>query len=147
MKIYLAARYSRYPEMKEVRAALAAAGHVVTSQWIDNHAGKLEKSFTPERLTEEPDFCATFALTDVTDLHDAEAVVSFTGNGGGGKGGRHVEFGMGYALGKRCIVVGPRENVFHCLPGVEIVAGVDELVERLRQDGTSSPSTTSSTQS
>ena len=35
------------------------------------------------------------------------------------RGGRHVEFGMGWAWGKRLIVVGPRENVFHLLPTVE----------------------------
>lgn len=35
------------------------------------------------------------------------------------RGGRHVEFGMALALAKRCIVIGPRENVFHLLPQVE----------------------------
>ena len=30
-------------------------------------------------------------------------------------GGRHVEFGLALAQGKRVIIVGPRENVFHYL--------------------------------
>lgn len=35
------------------------------------------------------------------------------------RGGRHVEFGMALAWGLRLIVIGQRENVFHCLPQVE----------------------------
>ena len=35
------------------------------------------------------------------------------------RGGRHAEFGIALALGKRVIVIGPRENVFHALPAVE----------------------------
>ena len=48
----------------------------------------------------------------------ADVVISFT-SVGGGKGGRHVEFGYGLGLGKKMIVVGPRENVFHTLPQIE----------------------------
>ena len=39
-------------------------------------------------------------------------------SGDRGRGGRHVEFGMAYAMGKSIIVIGDRENVFHSLPGV-----------------------------
>lgn len=133
MNIYLAARYSRNPEMREVRDRLEVLGHKVTSAWIDNHGGELEKSFTPERLAAEPEFCARFAEVDVGDLLAAEIVVSFTGNGGGGKGGRHVEFGLAVATCKRLIIVGPRENVFHCLPQVEVVIDADELVLLLQR--------------
>ncbi len=42
-----------------------------------------------------------------------------SGNGGGGKGGRHIEHGYAVATGKRLIVVGPRENIFHCHPATE----------------------------
>jgi hypothetical protein len=128
MRIYLAARYSRNPEMREVRDRLALLGHQVTSRWIDQHGGELEKSFTPERLSAEPEFCARFAQADVDDLLAADAVVSYTGNGGGGKGGRHVEFGLAVGHGRRLIVVGPRENVFHCLPTVEVVPDTEALL-------------------
>jgi hypothetical protein len=38
-------------------------------------------------------------------------------------GGRHVEFGLALAQGKRVIIVGPRENVFHyLLPDAQIFA-------------------------
>lgn len=133
-KVYLAARYSRNPEMREVRDRLVAAGHQVTSRWIDNHGGELEESFTPEALSANPSFCAKYGMDDVEDLEAADVVVSFTGKGGGGKGGRHVEFGMAYSLGKPCILIGPRENIFHCLPTVAMCDDVDMLVTVLSCD-------------
>lgn len=131
-KIYLAARYSRHPEMRQVRDELLARGHQVTSRWIDCHAdivGDFAASLTPEFLNAHPERCSTVGQHDVDDLKAADVVVSFTG--GGGKGGRHVEYGMGLALGKRLIVVGPRENVFHALPDVEVVANAEELLALL----------------
>lgn len=35
------------------------------------------------------------------------------------RGGRHVEFGIAYALGKTLVVCGPRENIFHYMDGVQ----------------------------
>ena len=35
MKVYLAARYGRHPEMRKVRGDLEALGHSVTSRWIN----------------------------------------------------------------------------------------------------------------
>lgn len=130
VRIYLAARYSRYPEMREVRAILQQTGFTVTSRWIDCHDGQLEESFTPEALNSPygPDVCAPYGKADVDDLIAADCVVSYTGNGGGGKGGRHVEFGLAMGLRKRLVIVGPRENIFHCLPEVLVVADTSELV-------------------
>lgn len=119
MKIYLAARYSRNPEMQGVRDVLQGLGHTVTSRWIDCHAGKYLTSFTPEHLNNDPQYCSKLAQHDLEDLTAADTVISFTDSTGGGKGGRHVEFGYALALGKRVIVVGPRENVFHTLPEIE----------------------------
>jgi hypothetical protein len=39
---------------------------------------------------------------------------------------------MAYALGKRCLVVGGRENVFHLLPGVEHHPTWERARRRLR---------------
>jgi hypothetical protein len=119
MKIYLAARYSRNGEMRGVRDVLQALGHEVTSRWIDQHGGNLLESIVAEKLNENPGACAHYAEVDVADLSAADVVVSFTSEGGGGKGGRHVEFGLALGLGKRLVIVGPRENVFHTWPGVE----------------------------
>lgn len=120
MKIYLASRYSRHDEMQGVRDVLEAMGHKVTSRWIDCHTdvvGDFTASFTQEFLNDQPDKCAPLGQHDIDDLIESDCVISFTGSDG--KGGRHVEFGYGLAMGKRMIVVGPRENVFHTLSQVE----------------------------
>ena len=119
MKIYLAARYSRNDEMRGVRDVLQALGYEVTSRWIDQHGGDVLESFVASKLNDDPGHCARYGLVDVEDMTAAEAIVSFTSADGGGKGGRHVEFGWGIAAGKRMVVVGPREHIFHTLPEVE----------------------------
>lgn len=124
---YFAARYSRNEELRGYRDQLEAAwpdGQVkVTSRWIDQHGGNLPGSFDPEALNSDPDGCWKYGLADIEDLTNADVIVSFTG--GGGKGGRHVEHGwaMGYfhQFGSpRIVIVGPRENIFHCAPGTEV---------------------------
>lgn len=120
--VYLAARYSRHPEMQGVRDVLCALvpDLTVTSRWIDQHGGTQPVSRTPEQLNTAPEECSVFAVHDMEDLQAADTVISFTfTDDKGGKGGRHVEFGMALALGKRVILVGPRENVFHTHPAVE----------------------------
>ena len=124
MKIYLAARYSKNPEMRGVRDVLVSLGHEVTSRWIDCHTdvvGDFTSSFTPAVLNERPHDCAPLGRHDLDDIDRADWVVSFTYPEGqdGGKGGRHVEFGYGLALGKRMCLVGPRQHIFHTLTEVE----------------------------
>lgn len=119
MKIYLAARYSRNAEMRGVRDVLQGLGHEVTSRWIDQHGGSLPESIAASKLNEDPEGAYPFAEADVEDLAAADTVVSFTSADGGGKGGRHVELGLALGLGKRVLIVGPRENVFHTLPVIE----------------------------
>ena len=129
-RIYLASRYSRANEMQGVRDVLTALGYEITSRWIDHHGGKYPGSFTPEQLNRDPVYCSGIAHADCDDLVAADTVVSFT-CGSGGKGGRHVEFGIGLALGKRAIVVGPREHVFHTLPQVVHYSDWPALVRAL----------------
>ena len=121
-KFYLAARYSKHPEMQGVRDVLEALGHKVTSRWIDCHTdvtGDHSKSFTPEILNERPEDCAPIARHDLEDLNEAEAIIFFSENGDPGKGGRFVEWGYAWATGKQMILIGPRENVFHTMPLIE----------------------------
>lgn len=115
-RAYLAARYSRFPEMQKYAAELGHLGFEITSRWINgDHDYQGQQSPADERLR--------FAQEDWADLLSADVVISFTEEpgkaGGRNRGGRHVEFGAALALGKRCIVIGYRENVFHELTAVE----------------------------
>lgn len=123
-RYYLAARYSRREEICEYGQALREIGGVVECRWLlGTHqlhpgAGKIDVENHPEHGTSME--AAPFAADDVEDVADSDTIVFFseppdTGN----RGGRHVEFGMAIALGKRLVVIGPRENVFHTLPQVE----------------------------
>ena len=122
MRIYIAARYDRRFEMLGAATSLIRAGHEVTSRWIEGGRGG------------DPELVAAFE--DVSDLAHADCLVTFTEEpkrwvSWAARGGRHVEFGIALASGKRLCVVGPRENVFHHLPSVEVYATVAELVDGL----------------
>jgi hypothetical protein len=114
---YLAARFSRHPEMRGIRDTLVARGHTVTSRWIDLHGGDQLESAIPDALNANPDEYRRFAEDDLADLEEADVVVSFTSADGGGKGGRHVELGYAACLfpPDQLMLVGPLENVFHAL--------------------------------
>lgn len=114
--VYLAARYSRYPEMQQVRSLLDALGYTVTSRWI-NGGHELTKEGSTEAHEAER---IRYAQEDMADLLAADIVISFTEEPRTTKtrGGRHVEFGAALALRKTVIVIGYRENVFHTLPEV-----------------------------
>lgn len=137
---YFAARYSRHVELRGYRDQLIAAvpGAQVTSRWIDLHNGELEASYTPEVLNAKPNECWRHGQSDIEDLAAAEAIVSFTGDGGGGKGGRHIEHGIAISYADnapllagsfRLIVVGPREHIFHCHPATEVYASWLEFLD------------------
>lgn len=141
MHIYLAARYSRREELLEYRAQLEALGHIVTSRWL-NGSHQIDGNGQPigdagERAVEtgsRHDLARHFAQEDVEDVVNAECVISFTEQPrvpGSSRGGRHVEFGIAQALGKRQIVVGYRENVFHWLAGVEFFPSWAEALAAL----------------
>lgn len=107
MKFYLAARYSRHPEMRDHRTMLELYKHTVTSRWING-----------KHVSEDPDTAAAFAAEDLADIVLADAVVCFNEEPrvpNTSRGGRHVEFGFAYALHKPIYLVGPKENVFHWL--------------------------------
>jgi hypothetical protein len=121
MRIYLASRFDRSAEMREVAGRLAAAGHFVTSRWIHG------RQSCPDLVS---------AVEDVEDLASADCLVSFTEHATrnvpwAARGGRHVEFGIALGARKRLCIVGPRENIFHHLPKVEVHRSVDELIVSL----------------
>lgn len=125
MHIYLAARYSRYEEMQHVATTLIQQGHSITSRWIwGAYAGNDTTILDLEHRT----LAQTVAAYDLEDLHAAECLIGFTeGPGVISRGGRHVEWGIAVSLGKRLILIGTPEHVFHCLPQVEVYACLDDI--------------------
>lgn len=106
---YLAARYSRRDEMLGVRDVLETFGHTVTSRWINGGH---------QAAPDDVDAMARFATDDIEDLKAAERVLVFTETPREphtNRGGRHVELGIAYALGKHVLIVGPYENAFTTL--------------------------------
>lgn len=106
-KIYLAETYGQMCQMFEIALRLRDLGHEITSRWINGDEEQLSREAA--------------ALMDVADVDSADTCLCFslppkTAHTGGG---RHWEFGYGYATGKRIIIVGPKgEHIFHFLPGI-----------------------------
>lgn len=134
MRFYLAARYSRFPEMQQYAKELEALGHTVTSRWIRG-----DHDIRAHGQSEADWWMPCWAEEDWEDLHAAECCISFTEPPkdvpGRSRGGRHVEFGAALALGKGLVVIGYRENVFHWLPAVTFFATWEDYIGRVRPAG------------
>jgi hypothetical protein len=120
VKIYIASRYGRRFEMLGVTSVLMRAGHVVTSRWVEG------RGEGPEVEAKE----------DIDDVLRADCLLSFSEEPTeqvtwAARGGRHVEFGVALATGKRLCLIGPRENVFHYLPRVELFPSLDQFVAQV----------------
>jgi hypothetical protein len=131
MKIYLCSRYSRRDEMRGVRREIHKQGHhTIVSRWLDTDweckTSDRTSSAAPSEYREK------YAKIDTEDVLACDCLVAFTEKpDAGGRGGRHVEFGIAIALEKRQIVVGYRENLFYYLPQVEICSNTDDLLKVL----------------
>lgn len=156
-RIYLASRYSRREELCSYRRQLTSAGLLVEARWL-NGEHQLSNEGVPigengEALVEDggdvaggsgmrdlksATLRAHFANDDWEDVTQADCVISWTEppRSSANRGGRHVEFGIALAMGKRCIVIGHRENIFHWLPKVEFYATWEEALSRLTIEST-----------
>lgn len=120
MKIYIAGRYSRRDEFREVAKQLEEMGHEVTSQWLDED---VDLNHTMADI--QPEFATGAALTDLHDIDEAQVVLFFSESKLTPRGGRHVEFGYALAKGKFIYVIGPKENIFHYNPMVVSIPDVE----------------------
>jgi hypothetical protein len=129
-KIYLASRYSRREELNYCARQLRELGFEVTSRWLNGNHQISDDGLSDEGKQEER---TRFATEDWEDLMAADTTISFTEAPRGlhSRGGRHVEFGAALAVGQRVIVIGHRENVFHCLCDVEFYAAWSDCLEAL----------------
>lgn len=140
MKIYLAARYDRLAEMNRHANQLRLHGFEVTSRWLNGshqiHPGAttdLQSGGFTNEVEGVPLLARPFAEDDIEDICASDAVIFFSEppDSHSKRGGRHVEFGFALARGKQIMVVGPRENVFHCLQAIKHFPDFDTLLESL----------------
>ncbi len=120
MRVYLASRFGRRHELQGYAERLREAGFaVITSRWIYD-------ADSPEYETITTQGAALCAQHDVEDVASADAVVVLTGPPS--RGGYHVEFGIGLALGKKLVIVGEKENVFQHLEEVRQFETFDDFL-------------------
>lgn len=128
LSVYLASRHEDRDEVIKVRQTLVKNGIDVTSRWL------LEGGVLKTPVVENEKEGSLHVLTnDLEDINLADVVVVFSPKKafGNSTGGRHVEFGYSLALGKRLILVGFRENVFHWHPDVICVRTKKEMFKLL----------------
>jgi nucleoside 2-deoxyribosyltransferase len=132
MKFYLAAGFSRKDEIAAKTRQLQSLRIGVTSTWPWEDAAPQS---TLDSVGE--DYLVLNGRKDLGEIKAADGVILFTQEPTKPfvRGGRMHEFGYAQALGKRLIVCGPRENIFHYLPEVEVVATWEELLKKLAQEG------------
>jgi len=118
MKVYVASHYSRKLEVVEAVCDLKALGITVTSTW---HKERKKPGISMHEVSES--FCRRTAKRDVKELRAATHFILFTVDSDFKftRGGHCVEQGWAQALGLRCLMVGPRQNVFCYLPGFKRV--------------------------
>lgn len=111
MRIYLASRMSR---------------------WLNGNHQINDAGLSAQARQEERE---RFARDDFADLMSADLCLSFTEEprATNSRGGRHVEHGIALGAMKRAWVVGPRENVFHCLEDVRVFDTWDRCLHVLEQ--------------
>lgn len=116
MKVYLAARYTRHPEMQLYAHQLRELGYEITSRWIRGNHEMLPDGESDDTAV-IPKHHTHLAHEDFDDVMAADIHINFTEapRTGPTRGGRHVEFGMAYIDFQTIWVVGHRENIFHCL--------------------------------
>ncbi len=117
--VYLTARWGRRDEMRLHREALVAAGHSVTSRWLDEEEGAAP---------------AEAAQVDLDDIRVSDYLVAFTERPEVGyyTGGRHVELGFALAQSQiQIILVGGLENVFCHLPKIKVAHSLQMAIQMM----------------
>lgn len=128
LRIYIAA--SSRDRALEVKAALVAANHEISSTWHDLDFLRTSRHTVEERLE--------IAERDINEIGDCNVLVLLAEPPGpdGTKlmcpGGKFVEAGAALALRKLVIVLGNRENMLLWHPRVQQVESLPDLLALLR---------------
>lgn len=137
-KVYLAAPYSARDKMRQIRRILQNYGWVVTSSWLDD-THPLRPGVINTAPEQSDEYAAARVAQDLADIDEADVLMLFTSAWvttyfsvpfeSTLSGGRHVETGYALAKGKRVVLVGQPENIFHRgLPASDNFAEAERLL-------------------
>lgn len=126
MKVYVASHFDEKELSKKLREQLVAAGHVCTSNWLDE-----------EPMTDPSDHEVRqkVAIMDVRDVISADVLLLRNPKESQrrGTGGRRVEFGIAVAYDMPILILGDAsECVFDDLPNVTICPTMEGVLAKLR---------------
>lgn len=125
MRAYIAARFEQKTEMKSLIPLFEANNIQVRARWLDETI-----SPTSQLSDLAPDYCAEQAQVDLDDIKACDIFVFFADSvAKTTRGGKHFEAGYASGLGKRVIVIGPPENIFHYLPEVIQYASLCDFLD------------------
>lgn len=124
--VYLASRSEDRNHIQQIAKQLRKRGIVVTSGWL-RYGGM---AYQHLNKMSEADAWRLVATNDLSDLDAADLVAVFSPPKAlkVGTGGRHIEFGYAYGIGKPIVLVGKPGTVFHHLPGIHHVEKEKDLV-------------------
>ncbi len=128
MRIYVAGAYALRDQLRAVAAQLTTDGHVITSTWLQG-THPITAGTVAAGLDHGIAYITSSSAEDLAGIRSSDVLLLFTGNAMREMepgidearlhtGGRHVETGYALALGKRIVVVGEPENIFHRLVDV-----------------------------
>ncbi len=120
---YVAACYDRIHDARRVATILSQHGVSITASWLKGPDS--EPSLTDPELRK----CALDDLHDIARSNLFFIFLSEPPDNPFGRGGRHVELGYALALGKTCIGIGPKENIFHHLGHLAFVKNAREAAK------------------
>ncbi len=127
LAIYIAATFARKNEALEIENALKDNGYMITSTWLHQENANMNNPTGVEQAK----LANSFGDRDEEEVAKCDVLLMLTGDSKDIKptgGGRHTEFGIARALKKRCVLLGPRENVFHHAWEIESVSTMKEAL-------------------
>jgi nucleoside 2-deoxyribosyltransferase len=124
MRLYVAAPFVERAEAKKVKAALMAAGHRVTSRWIDDHPGTSNAEWIDDAEKGRQE-----AREDLQDIEKAQAFILL--NNYEHSTGRAIETGYAISAGLPIYILGRPTSGFHHLSQVKCFDTLDALLEAL----------------
>lgn len=127
MKIYVASKFERVPQVREIQARLRAAGHEIVADWTSHSAAGLKGDQLTRKLRQcaEEDEAGVAAADAIVLLHDDNCRGGF------------VELGMALGRGKLVAVLGGRTAVpnrgpiFYALANVNHFDTIEAVIDWL----------------